>query len=51
MKYKVTIEEKLVKEIEVEVENFDEALEKVKDMYDNSEIVLSADDFSKVDFY
>ena len=51
MKYKVTIEETLVKEIEVEANDFDEALEKVKDMYNNSEIVLSADDFSKVDFY
>ena len=51
MKYKVTIEEKLVREVEVEANDFDEALENVKDMYNNSEIILSADDFTNVDFY
>ena len=43
-KYIVYIEEKLCKGTEVEAENIDEALEKVKKMYRNSEIVLDSND-------
>lgn len=55
MKVKVCIEEHLCKEIEIEcpddMENDDRlnyAEEKVKEMYDNEEIVLTSDDYNGI---
>lgn len=44
-KYKIMITETLQREIEVEADSFDKAMEKVEIMYDNSEIVLDSEDF------
>lgn len=46
MKYKIGITEKLHKTIEIEANSEAEALTKVEDMYQNEDIVLSADDYS-----
>lgn len=51
MEYKVIIVENLRKEVSVEASSEREAIEKVKDAYENCELVLSADDFSTVEFY
>ena len=45
-KYKVEITEYLQKTIEVDAKDEKEAYSKVKQMYDDEEIVLSADDFT-----
>ena len=50
-KVKVFIEEHLCKEVEIEVPNdVDDAMEwaeeKAKEMYENEEIILTADDFN-----
>lgn len=50
MKYTVTIEELLVREVEVEAESPKEAFEKVENQYKNSDIVLTADDMLEVTF-
>jgi len=50
-KYKVIVEETLERTVEVEAESPDEAEAIVQKMYDNSEIVLSADDFYGVEIY
>ncbi len=50
MTYKVTIEELLVREIEVEADSPNEAMDKIHEKYKNEEIVLTADDFSEVTF-
>ena len=44
-KFRVTVTETLKRFVEVEAENEDEAAEKVDFMYDNEDIVLSADDY------
>ena len=44
-KFRVTVTETLKRFVEVEAENEDEAAEKVDFMYDNEEIVLTADDY------
>ena len=44
-KFRVTVTETLKRFIEVEAENEDEAAEKVDFMYDNEDIVLTADDY------
>lgn len=44
-KYKVIIEEKLAREVEVEAENRTYAELAVKEAYDHGDIVLGADDF------
>ncbi len=49
-KYKIKVTEILQKEIEIEADNLDKAIEKVEEMYDNSEIVLDSEDFVSVDF-
>lgn len=49
-KYKIIITETLKKELEIEAESKDKALEFVKEKYRDEEIVLSADDFVDVDF-
>ena len=43
-KYKLYVEERLCREVEVEASEEDEALEKVQKMYKDEEIILSADD-------
>lgn len=43
-KYTIYIEEKLCKGTDVEADSMEEAMEKVKAMYQNSEIVLTSDD-------
>lgn len=50
MKYSVTIEETLSRTVEIEAENKQDAIDKVKKQYDNESIVLDADDFSEVVF-
>jgi hypothetical protein len=48
--YEIRIEEILQRTINVEAENKEEAIEKVKEMYRNEEVVLTADDFAGVEF-
>lgn len=48
-KYEVTIKETLAKTTEVFAESEDDALNQAQDLYDNCEIVLSADDFEGMD--
>lgn len=43
--FKINVTEILNKIIEVKASSYDEAIEKVQKMYDNSEIVLNSDDF------
>ena len=45
-KYKIAIEEHLVREIYVDAESVDEALQTVADRYKSELIVLDADDFA-----
>lgn len=47
---KVTVREVLERTIEVDAKSDKEALDIVKGMYDREEIVLTADDYSYVDF-
>lgn len=51
MKFVVTVEETLAKEIEIEAENPFEAISKAQQMYADEEIVLNADDFVETNFY
>ena len=51
MKYKVNVEELLSRIVEVEVENEEEAEEKVREMYMNEDIVLDASDFQSVEYF
>ncbi len=44
-KFRVTVTETLKRFVDVEAENEDEAAEKVDFMYDNEDIVLTADDY------
>ena len=44
-KFRVTVTETLKRFVGVEAENEDEAAEKVDFMYDNEDIVLTADDY------
>lgn len=44
-KFRATVTETLKRFVEVEAENEDEAAEKVDFMYDNEDIVLTADDY------
>lgn len=50
MKYTVTIEETLSKQKTVEANSPEDALSIVKSLYDDGEVVLSADDFVEVTF-
>ena len=50
MKYKVEIKETLVREVEIEAESKADAEQKIEDKWKNEEIVLSADDFSFVNY-
>ena len=49
-KFKIRIEEKLRKFVDVEAENYAEAEEKLQKQYKNGHIVLGADDFAGVTF-
>lgn len=49
-KFKIRIEEKLRKFVDVKAENYAEAEEKLQKQYKNQEIVLGADDFAGVTF-
>ena len=51
MKFKVTVSETLERVLFVDASDWQEAEKKVKDMWDESELVLSADDFTGVEFY
>ena len=48
--FKIEIRETLSREISVKADSYEEALEKVKNDYFDEEIVLYADDFSRVEF-
>lgn len=51
MKYKCKIVETLSKVVEVDAEDYDEAFEKVEEMVDCEEVVLTADDFDGREIY
>lgn len=51
MKYKVEITETLSKTVEVEATSLDEAIERVEEQWNNSDIVLYPEDFSFVEFH
>ncbi len=48
MNYRVSISEMLQKEVNVEAADNVEAICMVKKMYDNSDVILTADDFKEV---
>lgn len=48
--YKIEIEEKLQRVVKVKALNIQEAIEKVKDQYYNSEIVLDYEDHVETNF-
>lgn len=50
-KFEIRVVEVLSRTVEVEAANIDEALKMVKSQYENSEIVLGAEDFDGVSFY
>lgn len=45
MKYDITVIETLSRTVSVEAESYNDALEKVEDMYDRQEIILDSSDF------
>ena len=49
-KYTIRITETLNKYVDVEATDYYNALDKVKQMYDKGEAVLTADDFTNVEF-
>lgn len=51
MKYRIKVVETLSKVVEVEAEDKDAAFEKVEDMVNCEDIVLTADDFEGREFY
>ena len=51
MKYKFKIIETLSKTVEVEADDRDSAYEKVEDMINTEEVVLTADDFEDREIY
>jgi hypothetical protein len=48
-KFKVEVIETLSKLVDVEANDIDEAIDKVRNMYHDSDIVLSYDDFIRVE--
>ncbi|RGZ94967.1 hypothetical protein DW966_01315 [Bacteroides stercoris] len=50
-KCRIKVVETLSKVVEVEAEDYDLAFEKVKEMVDYEEVVLTADDFECREFY
>ena len=51
MKKKILIIETYTKEVEVEAENVEKALDKVKSKYDKGKIVLDKEDLKETSFY
>ena len=49
-KYRVFIYETLFKAIDIEAEDYSDAIKKVREKYNNKEIILSADDYLDTDF-
>lgn len=49
-KFIVTIREELVKEVGVTAKNYDEALDKVQELYNNENIVLLPEDHCDTNF-
>jgi len=45
MEFDITVIETLSRTVTVDAENYNEALEKVEEMYDNQEIILDSSDF------
>ena len=50
MKIRVRITETLQRDVMVEAETVDEALDKVKEMYNNEEIILDEGDYVDTDY-
>lgn len=50
-KYRIKVVETLSKVVEVEAEDKDDAFDKVEDMVNCEDIVLTADDFEGREFY
>lgn len=50
-KYAIRIEETLSRDIIVDADNIKDAIDKVRDMYRNEEIVLDANDHVDTNFY
>ena len=50
-KFEIRVVEVLSRTVEVEAKDIDEALRMVRSQYDNSKIVLGADDFDSVSIY
>lgn len=50
MRFEIEIEEVLRKVVAVEARSFDEAMEKVREMYKNEELVLTADDWQETNY-
>lgn len=50
-KYKIKVIETLSKVVEVEAEDYVSAFEKVEDMVNCEDIILTADDFEGCEFY
>lgn len=49
-KFIVTIREELVKEVGVTAKNYDEALDKIQELYNNEDIVLLPEDHCDTNF-
>lgn len=49
-KFNIEITETLQRQIEIEAEDYDEAMKIIKDKYHNSEIVLDSNDYIDTDF-
>lgn len=49
-KYKIEVLETIARVVEVEAKDGDEAFDKVRDMYNKSEIILDSSDFVDVQF-
>ena len=49
-RYSVEIRETSSKDVEVNAENREEAIEKVKKMHENEEVILTASDFTGAEF-
>lgn len=49
IKFKIEVQEYLSRTVEIEANNSDEALSKVKEQYQKEEIVLNAEDYVTTD--
>lgn len=49
MRFDITVIETLSRMVSVDAENYNEALEKVEEMYDRQEIILDSSDFKGKD--